>query len=541
MGIPSYFSYIIKNYPNIIRNLQYFINSEAVSLDNLFMDCNSIIYDAVRTIEVAEESKKLSGSEIEATIIDNVILNIKKYVGLIRPKNRVFIAFDGVAPYAKMDQQRTRRYKSAYMSKLNDKPSLWNTSAITPGTKFMKDLSARINMEFIHTEPKYGIRQFIISCSDEPGEGEHKLMEYIRKSPMDETIALYGLDADLIMLSIFHLKYTKNIYVFREAPEFIKSSIPVKVQGGISDLYFLDMFNLSNSILNEMGCSDKDSHRINDYVFLCFLLGNDFLPHFPAMNIRTHGIQALLDIYRMCVGNHPGRYFISKTSNKIQWKTFNVFIQEIAKREHEFLMNEYFVRNKFDKRFWKEETQEEKDDSILNIPVIFRAEEKYICPEEHGWENRYYKTLFGTTGTNEFIKTVSINYMEGLEWVHNYYTTGCLSWKWKYNYAYPPLFKDLAKYVPHFETDFIKPSLNDSAMCPEAQLSYVLPRGQLGLLPPNISKFLTTHYSELYPDSYEFQWAFCRYFWESHPTLPDIPIELLEQWNIQFSLVSNKT
>jgi 5'-3' exonuclease len=248
------------------------------------------------------------------------------------------------------------------------------------------------------------------------------------------------------------------------------------------------------------------------------------------MNIRTHGIQALLDIYRLFIGNQPGKYFISKTNDKIQWKTFSIFIQEISKREHEFLMNEYFVRNKFDKRVWKEESQEEKDDCILNTPAILRAEEKYICPEEHGWEKRYYKTLFHSDSSQEFIKTVSINYMEGLEWVYKYYTSGCLSWKWKYNYSYPPLFKDLVKYIPHFETDFLKPPLINSALCPEAQLSYVLPRSQLDLLPKNIYDFLTKHYGDLYPESYEFQWAFCRYFWEAHVCFQPIAVDELGKW-----------
>jgi 5'-3' exonuclease len=541
MGIPSYFSYIIKNYPNIIRNLQYFINSEFIALDNLFMDCNSIIYDSVRSIENNDEYKNLNINDIETAIIDNVIINIKKYISLISPKNSVFIAFDGVAPFAKMDQQRTRRYKSVYMSNIDDKKSFWNTAAITPGTKFMEKLSKQINIEFKHSETKYNIKKFIISCSDEQGEGEHKIMEYIRNNTSslnDQTVALYGLDADLIMLSIFHLKYLKNIFVFREAPEFIKSSIPVTIQNGLHDLYFLDIFNLSNSILKEMDCSFPDNHRINDYVFLCFLLGNDFLPHFPAMNIRTHGIQALLDIYKLCIGNNSSRFFISKTNNKIQWKNISIFINEIAKREHDFLLNEYFVRDKFDKRNWSEGSNEEKGESILNVPIIFRAEEKYICPDEYGWERRYYKTLFHSEYNNELVKNISINYMEGLEWVYKYYTTGCPNWKWKYNYSYPPLFKDLCKYVPHFETDFLKIPINNNAFTSETQLSYVLPKSQLGLLPDKIHKFLNINYAELYPDKYDLQWAFCRYFWESHPLLPEISIELLEQWDIQFRLAN---
>ena len=527
MGIPSYFSYIIKNYPNIIRNLQFFINES--NLHNLFMDCNSIIYDAVRTLETAEPPLNLSQNDFENKIIENVITNIQNYIQIIKPTNTVFIAFDGVAPFAKMEQQRTRRYKSQYMSKQNSNMSLWNTSAITPGTAFMDNLSKRIEYAFKHNENKYNLNNIIISCSNENGEGEHKLMDYIRTGKLaNENIAIYGLDADLIMLSIFQKKYCNNIYVFREAPEFIKSSIPVQIQNGIHNLYFLDIELLSNSILNEMQCVNIDKQRIYDYVFLCFLLGNDFLPHFPAMNIRTHGIQVLMDIYRLFIGNKSDCFFISK-ENKIQWKNVGIFINEIAKREHEFLINEYFVRDKFDKRTWLDTTQKEKDEMILNIPVIYRSEEKYICPDETGWEKRYYKVLFDNVNQDN-IKEISNNYLEGLEWVFKYYTSHCPNWKWKYNYNYPPLFKDLNKYIPHFEMDFIKTPSKNFAFTPELQLSYVLPVSQLDLLPKKISNFLKTNYQELY------QWAFCRYFWESHPLLPEIPLSLLEQWDIQYRM-----
>jgi hypothetical protein len=55
-------------------------------------------------------------------------------------------------------------------------------------------------------------------------------------------------------------------------------------------------------------------------------------------------------------------------------------------------------------------------------------------------------------------------------------------------------------------------------------------------LPENIQNFLKKNYHQLYPDRIYFEWAFCRYFWESHPLLPIIPVELLSQWNTQFSL-----
>ena len=131
-----------------------------------------------------------------------------------------------------------------------------------------------------------------------------------------------------------------------------------------------------------------------------------------------------------------------------------------------------------------------------------------------------------------------MNYIEGLEWVYKYYSEGCPDWKWKYKHHYPPLFKDLVSFIPHFETDFIQEN-NHEAFTSEIQLSYVLPKSQLHLLPNKIEKFLKTNYEELYPEKYDFQWAFCRYFWEAHPILPEVPIALLEQWQIQFEM--NKT
>jgi hypothetical protein len=96
----------------------------------------------------------------------------------------------------------------------------------------------------------------------------------------------------------------------------------------------------------------------------------------------------------------------------------------------------------------------------------------------------------------------------------------------------------LVHYIPHFETDFIK--TNTNAFSSDLQLSYVLPIEQSSLLPKQISEFLKTNYSDYYPEHYEFKWAFCRYFWESHPILPEIPFELLEQWDIQFQLNKKK-
>ena len=537
MGIPSYFSHIIRNYSNIIRSLKHF-DEQSVKFQHLFMDCNSIVYDAVHSMNYEGDP-----SLFEAEIIKYVIQKIEEYISSINPTHTVFIAFDGVAPFAKMEQQRTRRHKTQFMANVSfddqttEQPK-WNTTAITPGTDFMQKLSDSITYAFSFVEEKYNVQNVIVSTSSEPGEGEHKLFEYMRNNDMKrDNIALYGLDSDLIMLSIFHLDYCSNIFVFREAPEFLKSSLPVDVSTANNEPYFLDMKHLATSIISEMSCVDHHINRVYDYVFLCFFLGNDFLPHFPSMNIRTHGIDTLLTIYRNVIGKYPGKFIITE-NNTISWNNLRKIISFVSQNEKSYLEQEYAKRKKFDNYKFAETTSAEKDKLFQNTPIVYRSQELYISPHMEGWENRYYKTLFKKTPDEQFIKTVCNNYLEALEWVFLYYTKGCVNWRWKYNYHYPPLFKDLLKYIPHFETNFVSYS-NEPAFSPQTQLSYVLPMSSHQYLHNKIEIFLSKNYKELYSNNIQFEWAFCRYFWEAHPVLPNIDVGLLSQWDRQFKLMAS--
>jgi 5'-3' exonuclease len=509
MGIPSYFSNIIKNHDNIVRK----VNQE--SYEHLYLDSNSIIYDSFYAI-------KGDVNDIESIIIISVIKKIKEYILLIKPKKTLFIAIDGICPLSKMNQQKTRRFKSSYLS-FKSNPSSWSTTNITPGTEFMIKLTKELKSCFFDVESNCNI---IISSSDIIGEGEQKIFQHIRNFGIEcknDTAIVYGLDADLLMLSFLHINRLKNIFVFREAPDFLKSFIPIVVD--IKDPnapFLLDIKLLSESIIIDMNCpiSNKE-HLLHDYVFLCFFLGNDFLPHFPSLNIRTHGIQILIDIYRKYLGNYNKRLI---TKGKIIWKSVAILINNLAMMEHDLILKEYAIRDKYEKRFFPEKTEKEMENSFNNIPLIYRAEENYICPKEEFWEDRYYNTLLGSSSDKnkeEFCK----NYFEGLEWVFIYYTNECPDWRWKYNKNYPPLFSDLKRFVSHKDLTFIK--MNNKPFSNLEQLIYVLPRSQLNLLPRLIYEKIMNNYLHLYPDknNAKIVFAFCKYFWEAHVDLPNISIE----------------
>ena len=545
MGIPSYFSYIIKNYSNIIRQYRHIPNVNGVRFQYLLMDCNSIIYDEFRKMEELRKGEAFITKDMENCLIRNVIKKISEYISYISPTKLVYIAFDGVAPLAKMEQQRTRRYKSSVLSKINaviskknNVNNSWSTSNITPGTDFMKNLTKQINKSFKGLDKHYNVKQIIVSGTDECGEGEHKMFKHLRQSniKVDETVAVYGLDSDLIMLSVFHCKYAKNIFIFREKPEFGKHLIPSSANEE-DEYLFLNIHTFSRATLEEMHCDKHDAQRLYDYIFMCFFLGNDFLPHFPSLNIRTTGIDTLLTSYRNLIGKYSDRRFISN-NKEINWKWVSLFIKELAKTEHERILGEYELREKWGKRKWLADNDDNRDFTVQSVPVIYRAEENYIAPKERSWERRYYNTLFQPDIN---VESVCINYLEGLEWVFKYYTVDCPHWKWRYQYHYPPLLTDLTKFVPNDSYDFITNDSTNSPFSENVQLAYVLPPANHGLLLSNVKRDLDTLYSQYSVTEFSFQWAFCRYFWEAHAILPEVSIDVLHEWDQKWATAPKKS
>ena len=337
MGIPSYFSYILKNHSKIIKKIE-----KNRKPNNFYLDCNSIIYDVINNSE--NNITELSKNNV---IINLVLSKIEDYIIFVSPDTNVYIAFDGVAPFAKLEQQRQRRYKSWYQSKIHDRIFLnkkenkketkkenkkWNTAAITPGTEFMKELNCSV-INYFNDATKYNVQNLIVSTSNEIGEGEHKIFDFIRKNKdyhLNSSSIIYGLDADLIMLSINHLPINPEIYLFREAPHF--GTLPVSESH--SDSYIMDIGELSKQIMIK---------NIYDYIFLCFFLGNDFMPHFPSLNIRTGGIDKLINAYNETIDQSKEKL---TDGVRIYWKNVRKLCVFLVKQEENYFIEEMKLRDK---------------------------------------------------------------------------------------------------------------------------------------------------------------------------------------------------
>ena len=274
---------------------------------------------------------------------------------------------------------------------------------------------------------------------------------------------------------------------------------------------------------------------------MCFMLGNDFMPHFPALNIRLNAIDKLIKVYNQYfykkntrliynllldnkVDNNSKDIEINDLKYKINNKNFKEFVRILAENEENFLINLETNRIKFENNFKRNNVIDLNDENILNnLPIFERNIEKYINPNEHKWERRYYYALFNLDlelddqqFNNELRKIVN-NYLEILVWTLNYYNDECINWRLHYKYNYPPLLSDLYKFIPYFDNEIIlQRELNPyHSIC---GLVNIIPPTSYYLLPNNIQEYMNKHFdAEKYDiNSMNFVYAYSRYFWESH-------------------------
>lgn len=549
MGIPSYFAHVLKKYPHVIKRL-----SELPCINNLYLDCNGMVYDVVRQMQYTPENQ----AAYESEMLQRICESIDACIAILRPTSSVFIAFDGVAPVAKLNQQRERRYKSWYLgemeaqrrrdhNKINKKGGqkggrveppkpAWNTSAITPGTKFMNALHDKL-AEYYDTTNKAELNArynlsgagIIVSSSKEPGEGEHKLFEYIREHAADHanmTTIIHGLDADLIMLCMSHLHISRGIYLYRETPEFVKS---INVALDEKERYFMDIPVFADAIVENLRVTPMKSAQtpVMDYIFMCFMLGNDFMPHFPALNIRTTGINSLMEAYRATIA--PNETIIQTTVTgeyAIHWPNYKKLVAHLAAQELTLIRKEHTTRDRQARYMRDTDKEDDVMHDVLMLPMTQRDVEREINPFQPGWENRYYASLCDMHATPLLCR----NYLEGMEWTFRYYTRGCVDWKWTYANHYPPLLADLVHHIPDtydpnaFSFLRIKPK---EPIRDVVQLCYVLPRASHALLPSSVERALMcSSMKDRYTDNggHNFKWAYCKYFWECHTDLPALDL-----------------
>jgi len=506
MGIPLYFRKIIQDYPEIVIKVLDLKELNATKI-SLYLDFNCLIHPcSQKVIKDLAGKQEISKERIEKKIRNEIVSYLKivcaKFYDESQKKNmlsKLVISIDGVAPQAKMVQQRSRRFRSVLQkdkltevdkmfSKTDINRYLWDSNAITPGTQFMYELSQHLKKTLdTDTELKVIPERTLLDASY-PGEGEHKILQHLRnkKEDEEEVSILYGLDADLIMLTM--ASEYKKIYLLREAVHFGKVNLDNR------EFLFLDIPQFKKYLCNTIKmCIDEeylgnieDSLLIKDYIFLCFMVGNDFLPRMPSLNIRNNAIDTLLDIYRDILCSRQ-EYLVYGTEINIGF--LKAFFEKLKGEEEARLR--YMHSSYYKKRYYEKPGLTDYQlalDALEKEPLLNMEQDK-IRPNEENWKARFYYRLFHLKDTDKNktpVQDICKLYLSGLAWTSAYYFDKCVSWRWAYYYNHVPCLDELIETLDTM--DSLNPadifSEETKPVKPFQQLLCVLPPQSSILLPP---------------------------------------------------------
>jgi 5'-3' exoribonuclease 1 len=300
MGIPFFFKYLFNKYKDIITQVKDGKRPLAVKIDNYFIDLNAIIHPVCQKFYPREENvykpKRLLHNTQQFPISNKMIYSevckeLENRISIIQPQKRIYIAIDGVAGVSKITQQRQRRFMSV-KSKTDEEFKKFDSNSITAGTEFMNGLSRYIDVYLKRKIQTWThLTEIIFSNDRHPGEGEHKLIDYIRKFfdillQNKETICIDSPDADLFMLAL-GTKYP-YIYIFRN-----------NIYNFLECKYFLvDINQLKINLLEELKqTDDTDDNIIDDFLFISMWFGNDFVANIHCLEMNQENMDTLLSIY----------------------------------------------------------------------------------------------------------------------------------------------------------------------------------------------------------------------------------------------------
>ncbi|ETN44567.1 uncharacterized protein HMPREF1541_10237 [Cyphellophora europaea CBS 101466] len=357
MGVPKFFRWLGERYPSIS---QLIAESNVPEFDCLYLDMNGIIHNCTH-----KDGDSATTRVTEEQMFIAIFNYIEHLFGKIKPKKLFFMAIDGVAPRAKMNQQRARRFRTALdAEKMREKAikegvempkeDPFDSNCITPGTEFMAKLTLQLKY-FVSKKVSEDIDwqgvEIVLSGHEVPGEGEHKIMEYIRQAKAQPEYnpnirhCLYGLDADLIMLGL--LSHDPHFCLLREEVTFGRSNSKKSKELEHQNFYLMHLcivreyLELEFQELRETGALDFefDMERvIDDFILMAFFVGNDFLPNLPNLHINEGALALMFQKYKEILPRIGG--YINE-QGVINLDRLSVLLDELSEVEHRFFQAEY--------------------------------------------------------------------------------------------------------------------------------------------------------------------------------------------------------
>lgn len=584
MGVPAFFRKLIKKY-KILRN------NPDKPIKSLYIDANCLFHpQCFKILEIYKD--EINQKNLFEKMAGRIVEYIDYLIRLTNPSDLVYIAVDGVAPLAKINQQRSRRfgYANNYKHEVYRKHGIkfndsWSNIVITPGTQFMYDLHIYLHKYYQsrikkNTDEKCTY-QIIYDSYITPGEGEHKILQHVKENTSlteENATIIYGLDADLIFLAM--ASQIPNIYLLREADQFSKmdesddnNKLSIETELCYADIDFAkqsinDEFNvyykkyismkddysdhelfgdnddkIDNDIMDTNNITNNISNNmfnfVNDYIFICYFLGNDFLPHLPSIDINVDGLDMLVNCY-LDVFQELGVLLIKYEKNKIDInnKFLQLFITLIATKEEEYfkhILPEYLKKHDHKRCFESEPHKKELwyIENLKNIKII--DEIKLGYGDANDWKYRYYSYFFHTSEhMQEMVDNICHNYIEGLLWVSKYYFEKCPSWRWQYKYTHAPFLSDIMLYLKNknIMVDFNLIKGISSPVDMYTQLVSVIPPTYSYILPESLrylNHSIESPIIDMFPLSYHIDMINKTQLYKCIPIIPYLDVGRIEK------------
>ncbi|XP_072264021.1 5'-3' exoribonuclease 1 [Pyxicephalus adspersus] len=565
MGVPKFYRWISERYPCLSEVVK---EHQIPEFDNLYLDMNGIIHQCSHP-----NDDDVHFRITEDKIFADIFHYLEVLFRIIKPRKVFFMAVDGVAPRAKMNQQRGRRFRSAKEAEEKIKKAVekgevlptearFDSNCITPGTEFMARLHEHlkyfVNMKISTDKTWEGVRIYL-SGHETPGEGEHKIMEFIRseKAKPDHNPntrhCLYGLDADLIMLGL--TSHEVHFSLLREEVRFGGKKNQKRVSTPEETTFHLLHLSLMreyigyefSSLKNKISFEYDIERIIDDWILMGFLVGNDFIPHLPHLHINHDALPLL---YRTYISVLPELGGYINENGYLNLVHFEKYLTKLSAfdREH---FNEVFVDlkwfeskvgNKYlneaagqaaeEARNSKKKKSKDVDDSICLI-AFDDGEENSKCLDEdpedddifetefRQYKRTYYMTKMGVeVVSDEFLAEQAKCYVQAIQWILHYYYHGVQSWSWYYPYHYAPYLSDIQN-IRHLKLKF---DLGKPFM-PFEQLLAVLPAASKDLLPQAYQSLMISQDSPIidyYPQDFKTDLNGKQQEWEAVVLIPFI-------------------
>ncbi|RHZ44119.1 hypothetical protein Glove_757g13 [Diversispora epigaea] len=463
MGIPGFFRWLSLKYPHIVETVK---KSPRNKTDFLYLDINAFFHVALRSKVKGKPIKNMAPRRM----LGKVFAEMDTAFNITDPQVLIYIAMDGVAPRAKMNEQRSRRFMSQEEDKKKsekkkedskqtiniEKPIIEKSIieqstksgffvpvdnvSISAGTEFMQAANEAIKFYiYQRLNGKHRNIQIIFNDSKVAGEGEHKVFRFLnaqRNHPnynSKHKHVVCGGDADFIMYAL--LTHEPSLRILRPGLEGKDIILHInKLRKHIIH----DMIQQEGETSTEI----NEDNIIDDFVCIAFLLGNDFLPRLTHLGETR--VDLLYDAYSRYFKQE--KQYITKKDGTLNLKMFLKFLVQLSKLKPGTIRR----GSSFPEEIVKDET------------IIAKR-------------------------ANDYLKTIC--------WTFQYYNGDCPSWRYFYAHHRPPTIPEILKHVKveNFDQTFKK----DLPLRPFEQLICILPPNANYLVPAPFRPLFTNPDSPL--------------------------------------------